>query len=156
MSDATNFVANKVLYRHNEWALLWSIYLFLFLATRWNSYVRQGVSHAIFSAKMLFSYFRPALEPEILCSQVRTGNCCRVIVIMHPGFVQFFGQYTYLWNKNISIRTLADLVLTATLLKIFDDIQRIDSSLIPLVRTNSPSVIVQHFSTFALREKLFV
>ena len=33
--------------------------------------------------KMSFSFFRAALEPEILGSHIRTGNCCRVVVIMY-------------------------------------------------------------------------
>ena len=36
---------------------------------------------------MFISYFRQALEPEILSNQIRTGNCCRVVVIMYPRFV---------------------------------------------------------------------
>ena len=38
--------------------------------------------------KNVILYFRPALEPQILSRQILTGNCCRVVVIMHPGFVQ--------------------------------------------------------------------
>ena len=55
------------------------------------------------------------------------------------------------------VRMPADLVSTATLPNVekFDDTQRIDSSLIRLVRTKRYSVIVQHFSAFLLRERLF-
>ena len=50
--------------------------------------------------KITFSYFRSALEPEILNSQIRTGNCCRVVGIMHPGFVRFLRENMYLEQKR--------------------------------------------------------
>ena len=60
--------------------------------------MQDRVCPTLFSVvpKLPLSHFRPALEPEILSNQIRTGNYCRVVVIMHPGFVRLFGQHTYL------------------------------------------------------------
>ena len=112
MSDATNFVTNKVLSRHRVgMAMLCAArYATSLLISGHAGILMQGrVCPTLFSVqKMSFFFcFHPALEPEILNSQMRTGNCCRVllaavVVILQifdahtPGFVRCLEQCTYL------------------------------------------------------------
>ena len=67
--------------------------------------LRQGVPII-----MSFSHFRPALEPEILRSQIHTGNSLlsRCIISHHAsGFVRLLGVYvhhgikTFLYEQHV-------------------------------------------------------
>ena len=72
--------------------------------------VYNSVCPMLFSVlTMQLSDFRPALQPEILSSQIRTGNCCRVVVITHSLARTrrvLFGALGSIRIRNKSIRLL--------------------------------------------------
>lgn len=115
MSDAANLVTNKRCYRDTNSGYYYAKRLFIFAATCRNYYVRQGVCVLLYFLYQKCHFLIFAQPSSLKFSEVKFVRVIAaalylvLVVIMHPGFVRFFGQFSvrmYQEYKHIRIRTI--------------------------------------------------